>query len=166
MDDADDLQQIFGDAEVMKHITGGKVREKAETMTGLRRTIEGWKRRGFGLWAVTPKEQNTVIGYCGYMPLDNTTEIELAYGMARAHWAKGYATEAARACLRYGFEEMKLDHIVAVVNPQNFPSQRILLKLGMTHTRNVHHYDADLMYYEISQEAFNSNDAPDVAWRI
>ena len=167
MDDLDDLYLIFGDAEVMRHITGGKVRSRAETETGLRRTIEGWQARGFGFWAVTMKAQDTVIGYCGYMPLDDTPEIEHAYGIARAHWGKGFATEAAFACLRYGFEEMKLDRIVAVVNPQNVHSQRVLEKLGMKHTRNAHHYDADLMYYEISSESYeHDDDAPYLLRRV
>jgi RimJ/RimL family protein N-acetyltransferase len=166
MDDADDLYLIFSDAEVMKHITGGKVRTRAETETGLRRTIKAWKTRGFGFWAVTVKEQNTVIGYCGYMPLEETEEIELAYGIARAHWGKGYATEAARACLRYGFEEMRLDNIAAVVNPQNVHSQRVLEKHRMKHTRNARHYDADLMYYEISSEAYEPDDAPYLLGRV
>lgn len=166
MDDLDDLYLIFGDAEVMKYITGGKPRTRAETETGLRRTIEGWQARGFGLWAVTIKEENTVIGYCGYLFLDGTPEIELAYGMARAHWGKGFATEAACACLRYGFEEMKLDRIVAVVNPQNVPSQRVLENLCMTHTKNVHHYDADLMYYEISSEDYEPGNVPYLLRRV
>lgn len=166
MGDLDDLFLIFGDSEVMRYFTGGKTRTLAKTETGLRRTIEGWQARGFGFWAVTIKEENTVIGYCGYMLLDGTPEIELAYGIARAHWGKGFATEAARAGLRYGIEEMKLDRIVAVVNPQNVSSQRVLEKLGMRHTRNAHHYDADLMYYEISSKGFKSNDAPYVLRRI
>jgi ribosomal-protein-alanine N-acetyltransferase len=166
MGDLDDLHLIFGDAEVMKHITGGKARSRAETKTGLRRTIEGWAARGFGFWAVSVKEQNTVLGYCGYMLLDGTPEIEIAYGIARAHWGKGFATEAARACLRYGFEEMKLDRIVAVVNPQNVSSQRVLGKLGMRHTGNAHHYDADLMYYEISSEGYEPDRAPYLLRRV
>jgi ribosomal-protein-alanine N-acetyltransferase len=165
-DDLEDLHLIFGDAEVMRHITGGKVRTRAETETGLRRTIEAWETRGFGFWAVTTKGQTAAIGYCGYLLLDRTPEIELAYGIARAHWGRGFATEAARACLRYGFEEMKLERIVAVVNPQNAHSQRVLEKLGMRHTGNAHHYDADLMYYELSSEDYEPDDAPYLLRRV
>ena len=134
----------------MLYISGGKARSLEETKIGLARTIEGWESRGFGFWAVTAKGSDKVIGYCGFMFLEGTPEIELAYGLAKSHWGGGFATEAARACLRYGLEEMKLERIVAVVNPQNIASQRVLEKLGMRYTKDVHHYDADLMYYEIS----------------
>ena len=154
-EDLADLYLVFGDTEVMRYISGGKARTLEETETGLGRTIEAWHNRGYGFWAVTAKASDKVIGYCGFMPLEDTSEIELAYGLAKSHWGGGFATEAARACLRYGFEELKLERIVAVVNPRNVASQRVLEKLGMRYTKDVHHYNADLMYYEISSAAFN-----------
>lgn len=156
LDDLDELYMVFGDAEVMTYISGGKPRTREATRTGLLRTIEGWRNRGFGLWAVVEKDTDRVIGYCGLIFLEGTTEIELAYGLAKSSWGKGFATEAARASLRYGFEELKLERIVAVVNPQNIPSQRVLEKLRLKYQRNAHHYDADLMYYEISKEDYQA----------
>src|SRR5918992_3790207 len=114
-DDLDDLFLVFGDAEVMRYITNGKPRSLEETRKGLLRTIEGWQGRGFGLWAVTIEGSERVLGYCGLIYLDDTPEIEIAYGLAKAHWGKGYATEAARAALGFGFEKLKLERIVAVV---------------------------------------------------
>jgi RimJ/RimL family protein N-acetyltransferase len=149
--DLDELCAVFGDAEVMKYISGGKPRTRAATREGLLRSIEGWNKRGFGLWAVVEKESGRMIGYCGLMFLEGTTEVELAYGLAKSVWDKGFATEAARAALRFGFEELKLERIVAVVNPQNEASRKVLEKLGMRYTKDAHHYDADLMYYEISR---------------
>jgi RimJ/RimL family protein N-acetyltransferase len=153
-DDLDDLFLIFGDEEVMRYISNGKPRSLEETGRGLLRTIEGWQKRGFGLWAMTIKGSDRVIGYCGLIYLDDTPEIEIAYGLAKAHWAKGYATEAARATLEFGFEKLKLERIVAVVNPENIPSQRVLEKLGMTYVKKAHHYETDLMYYEITRTRF------------
>lgn len=155
--DLDDLYLVFGDAEVMTYISGGKPRTREATRAGLLRTIEGWQNRGFGLWAVVEKDSGHVIGYCGLIFLEGTTEIELAYGLAKSSWGKGFATEAARASLRFGFEELKLERIVAVVNPQNITSQRVLEKLGMKYTKDAHHYDADLMYYEISKQDYQAD---------
>jgi ribosomal-protein-alanine N-acetyltransferase len=152
--DLDALYMVFGDAGVMTYISGGKPRTREATHAGLLRTIEGWRERGFGLWAVVEKDTDRVIGYCGLIFLEGTTDIELAYGLAKSSWGKGFATEAARASLRYAFEELKLERIVAVVNPQNIPSQRVLEKLGMKYTRDAHHYDADLRYYEISKQDY------------
>jgi RimJ/RimL family protein N-acetyltransferase len=153
--DLDELYAVFGDPQVMKYISGGKPRTREATEAGLLRSLEGWSSRGFGLWAVVEKESGHVIGYCGLMYLEDTTEIELAYGLAKSAWGRGLATEAARAGLLFGFEELKLERIVAVVNSANVASQRVLEKLGMRYTKNAHHYDTDLMYYEISRQDEN-----------
>jgi ribosomal-protein-alanine N-acetyltransferase len=158
-DDLDDLFLVFGDPEVMLYISGGKPRSREDTETGLLRTIEGWKKRGFGFWAVTQKEYERVIGYCGLVPLDDTSEIEVAYGLAKSEWGKGFASEAAQASLRFGFEELKLERIVAVVHPENLSSKHVLEKLGMTYTKNGHYYGVDLMYYEMSRINFHPSNA-------
>ena len=155
-DDLDDLFEVFGDAEVVKYLSIGKPRSREETLDGLLRTVEGWQNRGFGLWAVALKENGKVIGYCGLIFLEETTDVEIAYGFARAFWGRGYATEAARPALRFGFEELKLERIVAVVNPENVSSQRVLEKLGMNYVRMAHHYNTDLMLYERLRENFQS----------
>ncbi|HWT01443.1 MAG TPA: GNAT family N-acetyltransferase [Pyrinomonadaceae bacterium] len=149
-DDLDALCQVFGDPEVMKYISGGEPRTREATEEGLLRSIEGWRKRGFGLWAVVEKETGELIGYCGLISLEDTPEIEVAYGLMRSAWGKGFAAEAARASLGYGFNELKLERIVAVVNPENAASRRVLEKLGMKYAKNARHYGADLMYYEIS----------------
>jgi RimJ/RimL family protein N-acetyltransferase len=156
--DLDDLFAVFGDPEVMRYISGGKPRSREDTETGLLRTIEGWKTRGFGFWAVTHKGMERVIGYCGLVPLEDTSEIEVAYGFAKSEWGHGYASEAAQASLRFGFEELKLERIVAVVYQENISSKRVLEKLGMTYTKNGHYYGVELMYYEISRIDFHPRD--------
>lgn len=149
-DDLDALCQIFGDPVVMKFISGGKPRTREATREGLLRSIEGWRKRGFGLWAVEEKATGLVVGYCGLIRLDDTPEIEVAYGLARSAWGRGFAVEAARAALEFGFGELKLERVVAVVNPGNVASQRVLEKLGMKYAKNAHHYGEDLMYYELA----------------
>ncbi len=149
-DDLDALCQVFGDPEVMKYISGGKPRTREATEEGLLRSIEGWRNRGFGLWAVEEKVTDHMVGYCGLIPLDETPEIEVAYGLAKSVWGRGFAVEAARAALEFGFKELKLERIVAVVNPLNVASQRVLEKLWMKYTKNARYYGADLMYYELA----------------
>ena len=155
-EDLDALCQVFGDPEVMKYISGGKPRTREATREGLLRSIKGWGKCGFGLWAVVEKAGDRMIGYCGLIYLEDTPEIEVAYGLAKSAWGKGLATEAARASLEFGFEELKLERIVAVVNPLNLASRRVLERLGMKYTKNVRHYGEDLMYYEIAKENYQS----------
>jgi RimJ/RimL family protein N-acetyltransferase len=157
--DLDDLLLVFGDPEVMRYISGGKPRSREDTETGLLRTIEGWKKRGFGFWAVTRKGREKLIGYCGLVPLDDTPEIGVAYGFAKSEWGQGFASEASRASLRFGFEELKLERIVAVVHPENISSKRVLEKLCMTYTKKGHYYGVELMRYELAGIDFHPDNA-------
>ena len=79
-------------------------------------------------------------------------EIEVGYHLARAFWGRGYATEAARACLRYGFEQLKLERIVAVVRPENVASRRVLEKSGLSYTGMGYHYKAEVRMYAVTRQ--------------
>src|SRR5687767_10528731 len=97
--DLEALMPILGDPEVMKYlgIEAGTTLTREETETMLSQMIEAWKRRGWGRWVVVQKDDDKVIGFCGYRELDNTPE--LLYVLAKSAWGKGLATEAARAAL-------------------------------------------------------------------
>jgi RimJ/RimL family protein N-acetyltransferase len=158
-DDVDELADIFGDPLVMKYLPGGQPRAREDTALGLTRTIEGFKKRGFGLWAATHKEEGGLVGYCGLIFLDETPEVELLYGFARKYWGAGYATEAARACRRYGFEQLGLERIVAITRPQNIASQRVLEKIGMSFEKAARYYDNDVNYYSITRDRYSPDDS-------
>jgi len=82
-----------------------------------------------------PKEGRRLIGFCGLQPLPETDEIEIGWWLARAWWGRGLATEAARAALHEGFTRAGLDRIVAIAQPANTASIRIMEKLGMRFER-------------------------------
>ena len=81
-------------------------------------------------WGVWESESGALVGDCSLFFADEHGEWELAYGLRRDRWGRGYATEAARACVRYGFEELRLERIVADVDPANPASVRVLEKCG------------------------------------
>jgi ribosomal-protein-alanine N-acetyltransferase len=94
-------------------------------------------RDGFGFWAAERKEDGAFLGFVGlrrpgfaasFMPA-----IEIGWRLARAHWEKGYATEAARAALAHGFGPLGLDEIVAFTVPTNRRSRGVMERLGMAH---------------------------------
>lgn len=96
------------------------------------------RERGFCLWKVLPRlpgYDGGLIGFCGLQPLPETAEIEIGWWLARAWWGRGLATEAARAALRDGFERVGLQRIVAIAQPANRASVRIMRKLGMRFER-------------------------------
>lgn len=92
---------------------------------------------GFGLWAVEVKWARSFIGFFGlavpgfdaaFMPA-----VEIGWRFAREHWGSGYATEAARAAMDFGFDQAELDEIVSFTTPANMRSVSVMERLGMTH---------------------------------
>ena len=157
-EDADPLSSIWSDPEVTKFIPIILFRTKDEIKEFIPLTVQRWEERGFGLFSVVNKENDTMIGYCGLQFLNGTGEVEIYYGFSKDAWDNGFATEAARAVLRYGFEKVKLDHIAGVTQPENTASQKVLEKIGLEkqpETRKF--YENDCAYYTASKE----NYAPD-----
>ena len=92
-------------------------------------------RYGFGFWAVEVRASGEFIGFTGLGTVDEEmpfTGTEVAWRLARPAWGHGYATEAARAALRYGFDIMGLPEIVAVTMARNLRSRAVMERIGMT----------------------------------
>jgi [ribosomal protein S5]-alanine N-acetyltransferase len=118
--------------------------------------LDGWARDGFGMWIAAERSSGRVIGHCGLQRLDGGDDVEVGYYLGRAAWGHGYATEAARACLRFGFEDRKLARIVAVVRLENQPSRHVLEKLGMRHERDGQFYGFEAALYTLDRDQFTS----------
>jgi RimJ/RimL family protein N-acetyltransferase len=98
---------------------------------------------------VVEKAGGEVVGSCGFGLPSDASEVEFGYVFGRAHWGKGYATEAALACMRYGFERLGFEEVVASVAPQNLASARVLEKVGFE-LRGMRRFDGeaeDSLYY-------------------
>lgn len=156
MDDLDELAALRSDPLVMKYI-GEQSREKVKER--LRYYISLYEPHGFGMWGVMHKAEAKLIGWCGLMFLEETPEVEVGYGIARAYWGQGLMTEAAAASLNYGFNEIGLERIVAVAMPENTASRHIMEKLGMKYEKNVLHYGFDCAYYAIARDEFRPDDS-------
>lgn len=130
----------------------------------LARSVESFGEHGFGLWAISPKAWGELIGFCGFWSSGEDGRVgELLYGIATPYWGEGLATEAARALIRYGFEEIGLDRIIAGADTENAASLRVMEKAGMIHDGRDRRNGQDLTYYALSRETFRDtlSDAPD-----
>ena len=162
--DLDDFAAMFSDPEVMKFIglEAGTTLSRAETEDTLEKMIAFWTRTGVGRWAVIDKENRRLIGLCGLRQLDDTPE--LFYLFAKASWGKGFATEAASAALRYGFEEHKFERIIAVIRPGNTISQKVVKKIGMRYENEVNHDGVDGVCYVATRNEFEPTASTYVAY--
>jgi ribosomal-protein-alanine N-acetyltransferase len=147
--DEEAARAIYGNAEVMRFLGNGlPVTNPAEVRDRLIRRMDHQRRHGFTLWAVEEKATGHVVGACGLKLLEDVgPEVEVGYHFAREAWGKGYATEAAAACLRLGFDRLRLARIVGVVDPANFASQRVLEKIGLIYEGRGWHYNRELLRY-------------------
>jgi [ribosomal protein S5]-alanine N-acetyltransferase len=149
--DLDDLLDVFGDPAVMRYVGAGRRpldRERLEESQGL--VQEHWRAHGYGPLAVVERATGRLIGEAGLQVLEGGPEVEVTYTLARAAWGRGYATEAARAVLAWGFAQLGLEGVVAVVYPQNTASLRVLAKLGMRPAGEQHCYGALLAKYALT----------------
>ena len=122
------------DPEVTRYLGTGP-RDRAASDELIRSFERHWAERGFGLWAVE-RADGAFLGFTGlaqwtfeapFMPA-----VEVGWRLARSAWGHGYATEAARAALRFGFETIGLAEIVSFTVPDNVRSRRVMERLGMT----------------------------------
>lgn len=155
-DDADVMyERVYTDPDVMRYVQPtGWPHPREESAAFLARVNAFFDEHGFGQWAVEHKVEGRLLGYCGLKFLHKTTEVELLYGLDKDYWGQGLATEAARAALRYGFEEARLSYIVAVALPENAGSRRVLEKAGMRYEGRARHYDFEVVRYALRREEF------------
>jgi RimJ/RimL family protein N-acetyltransferase len=127
----DDLEAAFelNSDPLVRCYTGG-VLERDESDKRMQTLISDVAATGLGARAVVERSTNQMVGYCGLQEFHGRADIELFYGLHPGAWGKGYATEAAKAVVKWGFGNGMFDRFLAIVHPQNENSIRVLGKLG------------------------------------
>ena len=129
------------DAEVMRYFPRPNTAE--ETMAFTQRIETFFDEHGYGLFALESKATGEFIGYTGFAKprFESwfTPCTEIGWRLKREAWGRGYATEAARACLDYGFQTLGLDRIYSFTALSNTPSERVMQKIGMERTGEFDH---------------------------
>ncbi len=149
--DLDFVYRLFNDEEVQKYLSPENRRTREQMKITLRNFGKRWQERGFGLWRVSEKRSNKIFGYCGFQYFDETQDVEILFAFFKDFWGKGFAAEAAKACLKFGFEELQLKKVFAATHPENTASRCVLEKIGMTFEKRNAHYGIDTMTYVISR---------------
>ena len=159
IEDLLDLMSIVSDSEVMKYlgVEAGTTLNWEEAEDALTRMIAFWDRRGFGRWAVLNKASGKLVGLCGLRLLEDTPE--LFYAFAKDYWGQGLATESAKACMRYGFEELEFDRIVAASRHANAASIRVLEKIGMRYEKEINYQGVNAVCYAATRDTFPVDDS-------
>ncbi len=156
-EDLDDLLRLWMDPDVRRYLWDDRVISRERTETVLQSSLASFRTHSFGLWIVHRAGEEAIVGFCGLFLTGDLPEVELLYGLAPSVWGQGLATEAARAVLRYGFEELRLVRIVAGADVPNVASLRVLEKLGMTFARRMRTEYGEVVYFVLTREAFRES---------
>jgi len=131
--DVQELYSLYQDIEIRRYFPDG-VLSYDDTKEELEWYINGHPQYPkLGLWATVHKESGKFIGRCGLLPweIDDTLEIEIAYLLNKDFWHQGFATEAAKGIMSYGFEELHLTRLICMMHPENVASQKVAERIGM-----------------------------------
>jgi len=129
--DAGDLYRLNSDAEVIRY-TGDPPFSSEQEAHDFVLGYDRYRNDGFGRWAAINKSDQAFIGWSGLNRIGS--DIDLGYRFFRSVWGQGFATEAARACLDFGFDQLGMSRIIARALPENVASWKVLEKVGMQFT--------------------------------
>jgi ribosomal-protein-alanine N-acetyltransferase len=133
-EDTDAIFAIYSDEETMRFYGEDAHRSPAETRVLIGQMHESYRQRRSIRWGITLKDQTTIIGSCGFHNFNlDAYHVETGYSLKRAFWGQGIMTEAMHAVLTFGFSELGLHRIEAIIDIANTRSKNLLLKLGFTY---------------------------------
>ena len=135
--DAAAMADVYCDPDVMRFVPGGALPDEEAVRAALERYARAQAEHGFSSWAVVERRTGRLVGDVGFGIFGPTGDVELGYTLARDCWGRGYATEAARACLEAASAHLDARRIVAVVDVQNEASLRVPERIGMTRVGTV-----------------------------
>lgn len=129
--DMQSLSSILQDEKVMYAYNGAFSAQ--ETAAWMQKQLQRYKEFGFGLWAVSLKNTEEMIGQCGITMQDykGIQVPEIGYLFAYKYWHNGYATEAAIGCREYGFGTLHFKSLYSIIRDTNIPSQKVAVRNGM-----------------------------------
>lgn len=149
------LAAILGDAEVMRFSVRGPLNEQG-TGEFVQWAIRCYTVHGFGPWAVIERSNGVLAGFCALNreEVDRADEVEIGYRLAPAFWGRGLGTEIAMATLAYGFETLGLDSIIAIVQPANVASVRLIRKIGFSDFVYSQYHRLGVRIYRLTRKSW------------
>lgn len=122
--------ELSQDPDVMRYVGDRRVPTLQEAWRGIAGWIGHWALRGYGQWAIEERSSGRLIGRAGIINPAEWPGAEVGYLLGRAWWGHGYATEAARAAMDWGFEQFDFSDLISLIDPDNTASIAVATRLG------------------------------------
>jgi ribosomal-protein-alanine N-acetyltransferase len=159
------FKKMNADREVMRYFPSTLTAD--ESAEFLKKIKDEFKERGYSLYAVELKDTGEFIGYIGFhlstFEADFTPCVEIGWRLHKNFWGRGYATEGAQACLRYGFDVLGLEEVYSFTATINTPSENVMKRIGLKYVGDFEHPkvgDAELLphvLYLMKKDEFYHN---------
>jgi RimJ/RimL family protein N-acetyltransferase/uncharacterized damage-inducible protein DinB len=131
LEDFESYAAMWADPSVMRYLSQtGKPMTRHEAWRAFTGHVGHWSLRGFGMFAVMARAGGEFVGLVGPWLPEGWPDLEIGWTLRPAWWGRGYATEAANACLQYAFNELQRTHVVSLITPDNAASIRVAERLG------------------------------------
>ena len=133
IEDARFILTLLNEPSFLRYIGDKNVRDLNDARQYiLNGPIASYKQNGFGLYLVELRESRTPIGMCGLLKREELADVDIGFAFLPDFWNQGFASEAAVAVLEYAQHTLKLKRIVAITNPDNDASIKLLQRMGFT----------------------------------
>jgi len=151
LSDFKDQYTLQSDPDTMQYIGSG-IRAEDEVRESLKNAILHYEKHGFSLGSVFEKKTGNFIGRSGLIYLgfeDTQPEIEIAYALLKPYWGQGYASELVKVLVDWGFKNLPIGKLVAVINPGNERSRRVLEKSGFHYVKRAQYRIHEVDLYQL-----------------
>ncbi|QNL47872.1 GNAT family N-acetyltransferase [Olivibacter sp. SDN3] len=162
LQDIDGMFELDADPDVHKYLGNNPVKNKGEAEKNIDFIRQQYIENNIGRWAVIEKDSNNFIGWAGlkFVKEEINRHInyyDLGYRLIKKYWGKGYATEAAKASLAYGFDQLNLPEIIAIADCDNIGSNKILTKIGLKRIEEFSLKGVKHNWYRLSQKDWHGS---------
>lgn len=155
--DEQGMFDLDSDPEVHRYVGKSPVESIEEIKEIIKFIQQQYKENGVARWAVIRKSDNAFLGWCGLKLFKNEINghvnfYELGYRFQKQHWGNGFATEAAKASVNYGFNTLGIKEIYAMTDPENTSSNKVLQKAGFQLVNNFIDNDEETNWFKIEKK--------------
>ena len=149
--------EMLQDPDVVRYVGDRHVPTLQETWRSVAALLGHWVIRGYGQWAIEERSSGAMIGRTGIINPAGWPGPEVGYLLGRAWWGHGFATEAARAALDWGFEQAGFEELISLIDPDNTASIAVATRLGETLRGDTDLWGHRVLVYTISRDAWEAS---------
>jgi RimJ/RimL family protein N-acetyltransferase len=148
--------ELSQDPDVVRYVGERTVPTLQETWRAVAAWLGHWALRGYGQWAIEERDSGRLIGRAGIINPADWPGPEVGYLLGRAWWGHGYATEAARAAMSWGFRELGFEELISLIDPANAASIAVATRLGETLRDEIELWGHRVLRYAVTREAWQT----------